>query len=241
MMRIHDHLEFWARSRPDLLCCRDDRRQWSYREVDERANRVGHALRALGVGGGERFSVLAKNCLEWLPIYYGAAKVGAVPVPLNYRLVPREWIHLLNDSGAKTVIAQAEYVAGIDSIRSELFRVERFVAVGGSAANGWEDFDQLVDAQPTSKPDAVTSPDHELYQMYTSGTTGLPKGAVLTHAAINVNLQQITSAMAFSPGMGVLTVMPLFHAGAAVASFAQVAVGGSAANGWEDFDQLVDA
>jgi acyl-CoA synthetase (AMP-forming)/AMP-acid ligase II len=166
--------------------------------------------------------VLARNCLEWFAIYFGCFKLGAVPLPLNVRLANPEWTFIVADAGADVIVAQESFVGRAQATADELGLTRRIV-IGGSA--GWHAFDDLVRDQPASRPDRCVEPDDDLYQMYTSGTTGRPKGAVLTHRAIDTHIAQLSLASTIVPGDAILLVMPLFHAGAAVASMAQLARG----------------
>ncbi len=222
-MLVHQHLEYWARAEPERLAATDGVTQWSYRALDERANQVGHALDALGVGPGSRFAVVAKNCLDWLAIYYGAFKVGAVPVPLNTRLAPREWVHLVRDSGARVLVAQAQFASAVDGIRAELPDLAQTVAIGDY--EGWRSFEALVHAASTSSPDVSLDPDDDLVQMYTSGTTARPRGAVLTHRAVDASLFQKSMPLTSVHGRGALVVLPLFHVGGASGAMIHVARG----------------
>ncbi|MGH9000688.1 MAG: class I adenylate-forming enzyme family protein [Acidimicrobiia bacterium] len=231
-MRVHDYLEYWAGAAPDGVCMSDGARSWTYREANEWADRVATGLSDLGVGDGMRFGVLAKNCAEWLPIYYGAFKAGAVPVPLNFRLHPREWVYLLADSGATAVFAQSQYTDALDGVRSDLpAALGRFVVIDGNAraeGDGWLSLADLTDAaDPGALAENLVPADHDLWQMYTSGTTGLPKGAVLTHAAIDANMIQARTALSINAGDNLILVMPLFHAGAAMSMVVAVASGSS--------------
>jgi acyl-CoA synthetase (AMP-forming)/AMP-acid ligase II len=223
-MLIHEYLEFWADTDPTRPAIDDGLRPWTFGDLEARANSVAHLLRSVGVEDGTRFAVLAKNCIEWLAIYYGAFKVGAVPVPLNYRLAPPEWIHLVNDSASKMLLVQPRYLAAIDTVRERFDSVSTFISLGESVAD-WESYEQLLAKQARSRPAARVDETHDLYQMYTSGTTGLPKGAVLTHAAVDAQLTQLSLSFPLQPGEGVLTVMPLYHAGAAVSSMYQLSRG----------------
>ncbi len=222
-MLVHEHLEYWARAQPERTAATDGIEQCSYRALDDRANQVGHALRGLGVERGSRFAVIAKNCLEWLALYYGAFKVGGVPVPLNTRLAPREWVHLLRDAGVRVLVAQDQFAPALDGIRDELPDLDHTVAIGRHTS--WHAFDDLVDAQPTTPPPADLTPDDDLVQMYTSGTTGRPRGAVLTHRAVDASLFQKSMPLTSVKGRGALSVLPLFHIGGASGAMIHVARG----------------
>jgi acyl-CoA synthetase (AMP-forming)/AMP-acid ligase II len=233
-LRIHDHLEHWAVTDPGRLCATDGRRTFTYAEMDGWAARVAGVFEGLRISDGDRVGILARNCAEYVAVYYGAFKAGVVPVPLNFRLHRREWAYILNDSGASTVFAQGGYVEGVDAIRNDVAAVRTFVVLDGEAPPGWLALADLGsgDADLTSGADGRAgrqgdvAPDHDLWQMYTSGTTGRPKGAVITHAAAAANVAQFSTALSISAADRVLLVMPMFHVAATLTTFPFIAAGG---------------
>ncbi|MCH7522957.1 MAG: long-chain-fatty-acid--CoA ligase, partial [Chloroflexi bacterium] len=176
---------------------------------------------------GVRLACLSKNSIEHALLFYAASKAGVVPVPLNYRLAAPEWAYIINDAQAKMLIASAAYVSIADGFRSELMTVERFIAIGADGAEGWDDYHRWVADQPDTAPDRVVTDEHDVYQLYTSGTTGHPKGAVLTHGAVSAQLHQVQLVVQGTPGERALIVAPLYHAAAAITAFVSVAGGGS--------------
>jgi acyl-CoA synthetase (AMP-forming)/AMP-acid ligase II len=226
-MRLHDFLDYWARERPNGEFAVQGSRRLTYREALAQVNGLASACVDTGLQIGDRIAVLGKNSLEYVLLYYGASKAGVVPVPLNYRLAPPEWCYIINDAQAKLLIAASEYVAAVDGIRRELKTVERFVAINASGALGWEEYRHWGSAQPTQFPDRHITADTVLYQVYTSGTTGHPKGAVLTHGAVTANMAQLGLVLKREPGDHCLIVAPLYHAAAAVTAFFGVSQGAS--------------
>jgi acyl-CoA synthetase (AMP-forming)/AMP-acid ligase II len=224
-MRLHDFLDYWARERPNEEFAVQGSRRLTYREALAQANGLANACIEAGLQIGDRVAVLGKNSLEYALLYYGASKAGVVPVPLNYRLAPPEWRYIIDDAQAKLLIAAREYVAAVDEIRRELQTVECFMAIDAAGALGWEDYHHWVTGRPTQPPDRQVTADTVLYQMYTSGTTGHPKGAVLTHGAVNANIAQMAVVLKGEPGERCLLVAPLYHAAAAVTAFFCVAQG----------------
>jgi fatty-acyl-CoA synthase len=225
-MRLHDYLEYRARVAPDAVFAEFGDRRLTYAEADAEACRLANALVAAGLGEGDRFAILSKNCIEYLLIYYGASKAGIVPVPLNFRLAPPEWSYIVNDSEARLLIARGEFVPAIANLRSDLPKIERWVAIGADDPD-WESWDDFSAGQPETPPDREVTDAMDLYQMYTSGTTGRPKGAVLPQAAVCANITQASTAFASAGGERVLIVAPLYHAAAGLMSFAAVQTGGT--------------
>ena len=149
-----------------------------------------------------------------------------MPVPVNYRLAPPEWRFILDDAGAKLVLADTELAAGLDTVRTDLTCPQSFFTLDGEL-DGWASFDDAVAAQPdTPRPWRATA-DDLVYQMYTSGTTGLPKGAMISQGAVVAHLQQLSTMVDVVDDPRTLTVMPMYHAGGAVTGLNTIAQGGS--------------
>jgi acyl-CoA synthetase (AMP-forming)/AMP-acid ligase II len=225
-MRLHDFLDFHAREHPALEFAVQDGRRLDYAEARDGANRLANACVHAGLAVGDRVAILGKNSIPYVLSYFGASKAGAVPVPLNYRLAPPELVYIVNDAQAKVLIAAAEYREMVDGIRGELGTVTRFVSIGGPA-RGWDDYDAWVNGESAAPPARTIRDGDDVYQMYTSGTTGRPKGAVLTHRAVTINLVQGNLYLAGEVGERWLIVAPLYHAAAAVTTFAAIFAGGS--------------
>lgn len=218
-MRLHDYVDYHARETPDAEFATMGDTRLTYGEANEQINRVAQAFVTSGIQKGTRIAVLSKNSLEYMILYYAASKAGVVPVPLNYRLVPAEWAYIINDSGAEMLIAASEYVESVNGIRAELETVKQLVAIGGADGSDWSDYQQWISDQPTSPPERSITDDDEAIQMYTSGTTGHPKGAVLIHRSLTANLAQCAPAIDYRPGDRILIVAPLYHAAAAFFAF----------------------
>jgi len=227
-MRLHDYLEFFARATPDHTCAAMDDRILTYQEVDRLANRFANSLLTQGLKKGDRFTYISLNSIDMVIMYYGAAKVGVVPVPLNYRLAPREVLYIVNNSGSKLVFSQPEFSDGVDAIRNELENMQALIRLGGSnTKQGWASYDDWL-VSDDSKPSADIADTDQLYQMYTSGTTGLPKGVMSNHYSVCEN---ISAGILFS-GMEVscernLIVAPMYHVAAAVSAMLVIARGGT--------------
>jgi acyl-CoA synthetase (AMP-forming)/AMP-acid ligase II len=139
-MRLHDYLDYHAREAAESEFAICAGRALSYREACAEANRIANAWIASGLQVGDRVALLAKNCLEYPLLYFAASKAGVVPVPLNYRLAPPEWSYIIQDAGAKWVLAQSDLARALDGVRSELKSVEGFVVLGGPTPAGWDSF-----------------------------------------------------------------------------------------------------
>src|SRR6185369_11890340 len=163
-------------------------RRFTFPAVNARSNRVADALRGLGVQKGDRVALLLMNGVEFVESFFAIAKIGAIVVPLNWRLVADELAFILGDSGATALIYDHELRAVVTDLQSRgaaATAVRDWLEVGpaerrAAFARG---YDETLAAASDAEPEIGASDDDELYIMYTSGTTGRPKGAVHTHAS----------------------------------------------------------
>ena len=226
-MRLHDFMEYYARETPENPCVEMGDVRYNYASANTFCNRLAHACISANMAKGERLAWLSKNCIEEMLVFYGGSKVGVVPTPINYRLAPPEWAYIIDDSGARVLVVEEEFCAGIDSVRAKLPNVERFICLDGQPA-GWESFTDWLNGQPENNPSHAISESDDLYQMYTSGTTGLPKGAVLSQRAIAANTRMITMELQMQVGdTRILCALPMYHAAAGISHKCTVSVGGS--------------
>ena len=176
-------LEFARRARkvyPEQIAVIDGESRWSYAQFLDRCDRWSAVLQRLGVGAGDRVAYLAPNTHAQLESFYSVPQLGAVLVPLNFRLTADDFLYLINHSGARVVCAHRDYLEAINNIRSHLPCVEHFVALTGEA-NDWLNYEALLQA---SSAEFVRPEIHEtdlLTINYTSGTTARPKGVMITH------------------------------------------------------------
>jgi acyl-CoA synthetase (AMP-forming)/AMP-acid ligase II len=234
-MRIHDYLDHYSRETPEASFASFQGSSISYAEAAARTDRIAAALAASGFEAGDRVALLSQNSLDYMLLYYGAFKAGVIPVPLNYRLAGPEWAYIINDAGARGLIARGDLVAAIDTVASDLETVERRIAIGTEAPDGWQDYSDWLENADQDRPDRSIDDGDDCYIMYTSGTTGHPKGAILTHRAVCSNVVQWITTVKIEPGDGYLIVAPLYHAAAAITAYATVAQGGELVI-QEDFD-----
>lgn len=187
----------------------------TYRQFNEEANRVAHALSALGVRKGERVGLLLMNSPPFCQLYFGLAKIGAVLVTLNWRLAPPELEWICANAGVSLLIFGREFLPAVEAIRPRL-SAERYAVAEGEGVPWARSLDALMAAAPDSEPPVKAGDDDPLLIMYTSGTTGRPKGAVLTHANLFWASTTVCSTLDFRIGDRVLVVMPLYHIGALI-------------------------
>jgi acyl-CoA synthetase (AMP-forming)/AMP-acid ligase II len=187
-------------------------RTLSFAAVNTRINRLNNALAGLGLAHGDRVAILSRNRPEFFEVY-GVAKSGLVAVPLNWRLAARELLHPLRDSRPRVIVAESNFTPVIDALRPELAGVDHFIVLGAASA-GWTAYEGLLAAAAADEPGVEPRPDDALCLTYSSGTTGIPKGAIITHrGALNNCRAMIQDLLKLTPDDVGLAAMPLFHVG----------------------------
>ncbi|MES2534260.1 MAG: long-chain-fatty-acid--CoA ligase [Pseudomonadota bacterium] len=205
----------------------------TYREMDLRSNRVANALIAEGLRPDSRFAFIDKSGHAVFETLFGARKMGAVQIAVNWRLSPREMAHVINDSESEVVIVGSDFFRHIDEIAPELKNVRKIIAMGDHPEHVSYD-DWLADKAATD-PGHQSGPDDIALQLYTSGTTGLPKGTMLANANIFAFVESAEKAFKVNSDGVHLICVPLFHVGGIVWSLQAMAHGGHCI-GTRDFD-----
>ncbi|HMK64338.1 MAG TPA: AMP-binding protein, partial [Thermodesulfobacteriota bacterium] len=193
------------------LVCEKIRR--TYRELNERANRLADTMKALGVGYGDRVGLLALNEPEYYDMYFGLGKIGAILVPINYRLAGPEIQFILSDCGAKVFVFGPEYKDIVDSIRQKI-PAKELITLSENPPDWAKSYGALIDRASSREPEIIGGDKDTLTILYTSGTTGRPKGAELTHHYYFWNSINLMSSLGHEVGNNNLTALPLFHIGA---------------------------
>src|SRR5689334_16553271 len=181
---VTDFLRRAANLYPDKIGVIDGDRRFPYSEVQARANRLANALRGLGIERGDRVCILSPNSHFFLESFYGTASIGAILVPLNYRLTPGDHEYILNHAGVKAVLVDWEYTKVVDGIRPNLKSVQHWIVAKdtGETPAGWRDWEELIAEADAGAPPAIDIAEDEVVSInYTSGTTARPKGVMLTH------------------------------------------------------------
>ncbi len=207
---LHHSLDHRAASDPNAEFVSLGPRRLTMADARVESNRLANGLGGL-VGQGDRVAILCKNSLEMAVAFFGISKAGAVAVPLNYRLTPAEWLFMLRDSGARVLIAGVEFVPLVDEIRADLGEIVSFLAVGSPVSTPWMNYGDWLAPQSREEPAPVQNADADAIILYTSGTTGHPKGVVWSHRGLTHLVAGLESAIGAVPGDRVLVAIPMFH------------------------------
>ncbi len=203
--------------------------RYTWAAWNDRINQLAHALRALGLGCGDKVAVMLHNCHQFLEITQAAAKIGVITVPLNYRLRGREVEYIVTNSDSRAVICGEEFVAEIASVIDQLAGIVPggYVVVGESRDRRFRSYEDLLGAEPTSEPTEQAPPGLNS-MIYTSGTTGRPKG-VFRRGGIDPQL-----LLAVVQGFGLqfgdevhIVPAPLYHSAPALGSALTIVLGGT--------------
>jgi fatty-acyl-CoA synthase len=183
----------------------------SYEEFFDRCDRWSSALQGLGIGRDDRVATIAPNTHTQLESFYAVPQIGAVLVPVNYRLTPDDFVYIVNHSGATVVCAARDYLDAVDSVRDQMPEVTHFVSFEG-ARDGWLDYEAAIAAASPDYQRPVIDERDLLTINYTSGTTARPKGVMITHRNADLNAVGTLVHVHMAPGERYLWTLPMFHA-----------------------------
>lgn len=183
---VDDHIPAGRGDKPAILC---GRQSVTYRQLQENVNRFGNMLNELDVRIEERVAMVLPDSPPWAYAFFGAMKIGAVAVPMNTLLAPRDYEYLLNDCRARVLVVHESLVGQIQPIRDNL-RYVRHVVTTGASGRGLLSFDELMAHAAPSLDAAETSRDDAAFWLYSSGTTGSPKGAIHLHHDMIIEAEQ---------------------------------------------------
>lgn len=213
MYTLGDIPRIGAVNYPDRTAVVFEGARFTYRQFNARINRFANALIALGCRQGDRLTIMADNCSKYLEAYFAAAKIGMSVTPLNTRLGDDEIVFIIDDSESTYLIAGDGYEEKIESLRSKLKNIKVWISFD-NPVDGFKNYNALLEASPADEPDQDLYDIHEndlAILMYTGGTTGLPKGVMLSHRS--AVLSGIISALSMNLNRDDATcyVLPIFH------------------------------
>jgi fatty-acyl-CoA synthase len=227
-------LEFLRRARrlyPDREAVVDEGLRLTYSEFSRRCDRWSAALQRLDVSKGDRVAYIAPNTHALLESFYAIPQIGAVLVPINYRLIADDFAYIIEHSGAKVVCVHSDYLDAVEHIRHELPEVKYVVALEGLTdplrEAGWLDYETVLANAPETFTRPPIAEDDLLTINYTSGTTSRPKGVMITHRNAYMNVVGTLIHISMSPADRYLWTLPMFHANGWTFVWIVTAVGGT--------------
>ncbi|MDZ7728927.1 MAG: long-chain-fatty-acid--CoA ligase [Dehalococcoidia bacterium] len=227
---VNDFLRRAAKLYPEKTAIVDADQRFNYADFQARCNQLAHALLQLGIQKGDRVCILSPNSHYFMESYYGVSQIGAILVPLNYRLVASDHEYIINHAGVKAVLVDYEYTRIVDDIRPNLSTVEHFISADprkpAQTPDGWQDWDTLVGNQPTTDTPHVDIDENDVATInYTSGTTARPKGVMLTHRNAYINAYNFIAHLRIQHDDVELWTLPMFHANGWGGPYALTAMG----------------
>lgn len=204
------------------------RREMTWREFDRKANRFANLLLSRGVKKGDKVAILLMNCLEWLPIYFGVMKTGALAVPMNFRYTAEEIVYCLDLSDASVLVFGPEFTGRVQQVKGRLDAIRHFFFVGEDTPEFADNYDRFVTYCSTTAPAVELLEDDDAAIYFSSGTTGFPKAILHRHSAL------VSSCMSEQRHHGqtkddvFLCIPPLYHTGAKMHWFGSLLSGGKA-------------
>jgi len=222
-------MEFARRSRllyGNRLAVIDGALRFTYEQLFSRCDRWSHVLETFGVRRGDRIAYIAPNTHAMLEAFYAVPQLGAVVVPLNYRLIGDDFAYMINHSGARVVCVHSDFLPVVDTIRALCPDVTHWVALEG-VQSGWHDYEALVANATADFMRAAIAETDLLTINYTSGTTARPKGVMITHRNAYLNAIGTLIHVPMTTSDRYLWTLPMFHANGWTFVWIVTAVGGT--------------
>jgi acyl-CoA synthetase (AMP-forming)/AMP-acid ligase II len=213
MYTLGDIPRYGATSYPDNIAMVYEGSRLTYREFNQRINRFAHALLDLGCGKSDRLCIIADNCSKYMEAYFAAAKIGMSVTPLNVRLGDDELAYVVNDSEAKIFVVGDAYEDRIKKLKGSLINIRTWITLD-NPIDGFAGYEDLLQKSSGAEPDPdafdVQETDIAIL-MYTGGTTGLPKGVMISHRQCAILAMSSVLSLHFTPEDATCYVLPIFH------------------------------
>ncbi len=218
-----------AKKFPNHIALKDKDRSFTYPDLNKRANKLAHSLLSMGLQKGDKFAVLLENSIEIVEAYLAAAKTGLVIAPVHFRFVGQEILKLMENSDAKAFIVHDEFTPIVNSIKKDLPNIlpDRYIVVG-EKMKGYKEYEEFIKDSPDTEPEVHINCDDPWIILYTSGTTGIPKGVVRSHESHIAFFLINAVDFGFNKHDVCLNVMPLYHVNSTFYTFLFLYLGGTA-------------
>jgi len=227
---IDDFLDRSAQLYPEKTAIVDGDLRLSYRQYQDRVNRLSNALLDLGLKAGDRVCILSPNSHFFLESFYATAQVGLILVPLNYRLTPEDHQYIIDHAGVSAVLVDHEYTLIVDAIRGQLPTVNHWIVADDNSTTqeGWLDWETLIADASSDAPQRPERDENDVVSInYTSGTTARPKGVMLTHRNLYINAYNLIAHLQVSHDDIELWTLPMFHCNGWGGVYALTGMGGT--------------
>ena len=228
-LNLGEILKVNARKYKDKLAVKDATRELSFSEYNARSCRLANGLIKMGIKKGDRLAVISTNCLEFMEIYAAVAKAGIVVVPINWRVTAEDMEYIVNNSDAKAVIVRDEFADRVNSIKGKLSNVpaDNYVFIGKDTPDGLKNFEDVVASGEEKEPEVKVEGKDTWILLYTSGTTGAPKGVIRSHESYIAFFLINEVEFGYTSNDYALILMPLCHVNSTFYSFVFTYIGAS--------------
>ncbi|HPH42074.1 MAG TPA: long-chain fatty acid--CoA ligase [Syntrophorhabdaceae bacterium] len=230
MINVGSWISKWALIQSSKVAVISNGNPFTYAQLNSRVNKLSNLLLDRGIKKGDRVGVLLRNCLEYIEIFFALSKIGGILVPLNWRLAIPELEFIMQDSGTDFIIFEDSFLENAEKLRKKI-RISNCIScsIGGVSKNkdgiSWAtDYQSSVGVYPDTEPitPVFSGEDDPHILMYTSGTTGLPKGVVLSHRKTFFNVLNASQYFDLSRNDRLIVARPLFHSGGLIVEMAPV-------------------
>ncbi|TAK34144.1 MAG: hypothetical protein EPO21_10575, partial [Chloroflexota bacterium] len=209
-MNLATYLERNAARKPDKIALIFKDQRYTFRDYNEQANRVAHGLRKLGIRLGDRVAIMLPNCPEFLFTHYGLLKLGAITVGVNVLLKSEETRYILDNSQSSAILVHHTLLPVVQAVWDRLPDLRHVIVLGGQGTDGTISYEDLVKEPAPDMVAVDAAPDERIMIFYTSGTTGVPKGAVHTHESIGNFMDAISQRFGVTEQDVMCSTLPLF-------------------------------